>query len=332
MILIEDVLRAEAAGSARRDERCGGSSRRAGHRPARQRRGPGGRHSRHACNGCSAATAADATTTALKGSRRCARRRDGAVAVDSDRDELPHVRRRHARSQARRTQRRAARCRAQRENLVHASDRLRARARRRAKRRRSPRASGATATLRRALRTASISASRSTPNAKMVRAFSSCRSSRTRRRSTSSRFRSAYEDLIVRARDGKLGADDLTGASFTLTNPGGIGTSASVPRLMVGQGAIIAAGAITYPPGFTHANDAELQETRRREDADADEHVRSPRHPRRAVRRVLTPRRRAARGQGRFLRSGVCRLRIWRPLATGARPAAAPIATSAGAC
>jgi len=72
-------------------------------------------------------------------------------------------------------------------------------------------------------------------------------------------FRNAYEDLIARARDGKLGADDLTGATFTLTNPGGIGTSASVPRLMVGQGAIIAAGAIAYPPGFAPANDQALK-------------------------------------------------------------------------
>jgi len=67
-------------------------------------------------------------------------------------------------------------------------------------------------------------------------------------------FRSAYEELIVKARDGKLGADDLSGATFTLTNPGGIGTVASVPRLTAGQGAIIAAGAIAYPPGFANAN------------------------------------------------------------------------------
>ena len=68
------------------------------------------------------------------------------------------------------------------------------------------------------------------------------------------RFRSAYEALIAKAREGKLGADDLTGASFTLTNPGGIGTIASVPRLMAGQSAIIAAGAIAYPPGFLSAD------------------------------------------------------------------------------
>jgi 2-oxoglutarate decarboxylase len=72
-------------------------------------------------------------------------------------------------------------------------------------------------------------------------------------------FRSAYETLIAKARDGKLAADDLAGATFTLTNPGGIGTGASVPRLMAGQGAIIAAGAIAYPPGFAAANEAALK-------------------------------------------------------------------------
>jgi 2-oxoglutarate dehydrogenase E1 component len=72
-------------------------------------------------------------------------------------------------------------------------------------------------------------------------------------------FRTAYEDLVSRARENKLAADDLVGASFTLTNPGGIGTIASVPRLMPGQGAIIAAGAIGYPPGFATANEQSLR-------------------------------------------------------------------------
>ena len=72
-------------------------------------------------------------------------------------------------------------------------------------------------------------------------------------------FRAAYEDLIAKAREGKLGADDLSGATFTLTNPGGIGTVASVPRLTAGQGAIIAAGAIGYPPGFANANPSALR-------------------------------------------------------------------------
>ncbi|MBD5606043.1 MAG: 2-oxo acid dehydrogenase subunit E2, partial [Candidatus Eremiobacteraeota bacterium] len=68
------------------------------------------------------------------------------------------------------------------------------------------------------------------------------------------RFRTAYEALIAKARENKLGADDLSGATFTLTNPGGIGTIASVPRLTAGQGTIVAAGAIAYPPGFASAN------------------------------------------------------------------------------
>ena len=45
-------------------------------------------------------------------------------------------------------------------------------------------------------------------------------------------------------------ADDLQGANVSLTNPGGIGTIASVPRLMKGQGTIVATGAIGYPPGL----------------------------------------------------------------------------------
>ncbi len=73
-------------------------------------------------------------------------------------------------------------------------------------------------------------------------------------------FRTAYEELIAKARAGKLGADELSGATFTLTNPGGIGTIASVPRLTAGQGAIVAAGAIAYPPGFARANDSALKQ------------------------------------------------------------------------
>jgi 2-oxoglutarate dehydrogenase E1 component len=72
-------------------------------------------------------------------------------------------------------------------------------------------------------------------------------------------FRAAYETLIAKARESKLAADDLSGASFTLTNPGGIGTVASVPRLTAGQGAILAAGAIAYPPGFAGADESALR-------------------------------------------------------------------------
>ncbi len=73
-------------------------------------------------------------------------------------------------------------------------------------------------------------------------------------------FRAKYEDLVAKTRDGKLSVEEQTGASFTLTNPGGIGTVASVPRLMLGQGAIIAAGAIALPPGFARVPPATLKQ------------------------------------------------------------------------
>jgi multifunctional 2-oxoglutarate metabolism enzyme len=63
-------------------------------------------------------------------------------------------------------------------------------------------------------------------------------------------FLDAFGDLIAKARENKLGADDLQGANLSLTNPGGIGTIASVPRLMKGQGTLVATGSIGYPPGL----------------------------------------------------------------------------------
>ena len=69
-------------------------------------------------------------------------------------------------------------------------------------------------------------------------------------RLTFPQFLAAFNELIAKARDNKLTADDLQGANVSLTNPGGIGTIASVPRLMKGQGTIVATGAIGYPPGL----------------------------------------------------------------------------------
>ncbi len=63
-------------------------------------------------------------------------------------------------------------------------------------------------------------------------------------------FLDAYNALVDKARTNSLTADDLTGGNVTLTNPGGIGTVMSVPRLMVGQGTIIATGSIAYPVGL----------------------------------------------------------------------------------
>src|SRR5258708_32987843 len=57
-------------------------------------------------------------------------------------------------------------------------------------------------------------------------------------------FHATYEALVSKARSNRLVPDDFAGATITLTNPGTIGTVASVPRLMKGQGSIIATGAI----------------------------------------------------------------------------------------
>src|SRR5947208_2831838 len=73
-------------------------------------------------------------------------------------------------------------------------------------------------------------------------------------------FRDQYETLVAKARTGKLAADELSGATIVLTNPGGIGTVASVPRLMKGQGTIVAIGAIGYPPEFTAIADSGLRQ------------------------------------------------------------------------
>jgi 2-oxoglutarate dehydrogenase E1 component len=69
-------------------------------------------------------------------------------------------------------------------------------------------------------------------------------------------FLDAYNALVEKARTNTLTADDLVGANISLTNPGGIGTVASVPRLMVGQGTIIATGSIAYPVGLGAIGDA----------------------------------------------------------------------------
>jgi 2-oxoglutarate decarboxylase len=65
-------------------------------------------------------------------------------------------------------------------------------------------------------------------------------------------FHAEYERIVEAARTNKLMPDAFAGATVSLTNPGGLGTSASVPRLMKGQGTIIATGAIGVPAAFQH--------------------------------------------------------------------------------
>lgn len=66
-------------------------------------------------------------------------------------------------------------------------------------------------------------------------------------------FWAAYDDVVRRARAGKLTPDDFAGTTITLTNPGTIGTVHSVPRLMQGQGTIVGVGAMEYPAEYQGA-------------------------------------------------------------------------------
>jgi len=77
---------------------------------------------------------------------------------------------------------------------------------------------------------------------------------------TFTEYLAAYEDLVTRARANKLTAGDFAGTTVSLTNPGGIGTVHSVPRLMKGQGCIIGAGALEYPAEFQGASAKTLAE------------------------------------------------------------------------
>jgi 2-oxoglutarate dehydrogenase E1 component len=73
-------------------------------------------------------------------------------------------------------------------------------------------------------------------------------------------FHAAYEALVDKARNNRLMPDDFVGATMSLTNPGGLGTVASVPRLMAGQGSIIAVGAIGYPAEFAAVPEERLRD------------------------------------------------------------------------
>jgi 2-oxoglutarate decarboxylase len=71
-------------------------------------------------------------------------------------------------------------------------------------------------------------------------------------------FWSAYEDVVRRTRGNRLTVEDFAGTTLSLTNPGTIGTVHSVPRLMAGQGTIIAVGAMDYPAEFQGTSEDQL--------------------------------------------------------------------------
>ena len=71
-------------------------------------------------------------------------------------------------------------------------------------------------------------------------------------------FWTTYEDVVRRARAGKLAVADFQGTTATITNPGTIGTEHSVPRLMAGQGCIVGVGAMEYPAAYAGASEETL--------------------------------------------------------------------------
>jgi 2-oxoglutarate dehydrogenase E1 component len=73
-------------------------------------------------------------------------------------------------------------------------------------------------------------------------------------------FFAAYNETVKKAREGKLEIADFQGTTISLTNPGTLGTVASNPRLMAGQSAIIATGAIEYPAEYQAMTPAALSQ------------------------------------------------------------------------
>ena len=71
-------------------------------------------------------------------------------------------------------------------------------------------------------------------------------------------FWSAYEDTVRRARKNELTMADYADTTISLTNPGGIGTVHSQPRLLTGQGTIIGVGAMEYPAPFAGMSEKQL--------------------------------------------------------------------------
>ncbi|HJT18398.1 MAG TPA: multifunctional oxoglutarate decarboxylase/oxoglutarate dehydrogenase thiamine pyrophosphate-binding subunit/dihydrolipoyllysine-residue succinyltransferase subunit, partial [Thermoanaerobaculia bacterium] len=71
-------------------------------------------------------------------------------------------------------------------------------------------------------------------------------------------FLKSYNDVVRKARNNTLEVADFEGTTISLTNPGTIGTAASVPRLMQTQGAIIATGQIDYPAEYSATDSAVL--------------------------------------------------------------------------
>ncbi len=73
-----------------------------------------------------------------------------------------------------------------------------------------------------------------------------------------SEFVQRYDEQVAKIRENRLSADDMSGVTVTVTNPGTIGTQQSVPRLMTGQGTIVGVGALAFPTEYEAADPSML--------------------------------------------------------------------------
>jgi 2-oxoglutarate dehydrogenase E1 component len=71
-------------------------------------------------------------------------------------------------------------------------------------------------------------------------------------------FLRTYNEIVRKARGNALEISDFEGTTISLTNPGTIGTIASVPRLMPTQGTIIATGQIDYSAEYSASDPSVL--------------------------------------------------------------------------
>jgi len=71
-------------------------------------------------------------------------------------------------------------------------------------------------------------------------------------------FFAAYNELIRRSQAGPAYARGLRRHHRDSHQPGDVGTTQSVPRLMAGQSLIVAAGSIGYPAEYQLADPATL--------------------------------------------------------------------------
>ena len=90
----------------------------------------------------------------------------------------------------------------------------------------------------------SISASQSTSTSKVW----SCPGSRNADGLRLVGIAREIRELADKARDGKLGVDDLTGSTFTITNPGPFGSFMSAPIINVPNVAILSTDTVTKRP------------------------------------------------------------------------------------